>query len=202
MSDQTPPNPQEPAKPNEPVTQPVQYSHISARVPEQLNRGVFVTTPVIISGGQELVCDFLLRMVPPFLLAARVIIPYTALGPVVKAISENLENYRTRFGTPASPPPPPPNVPQPNMVEVYEQLKISDEVVVGSYANTLMISHTAGEFCMDFILDLFPRPVVTQRVYMSAVQVPGFLNSLKRTLDQLHARQHPPQQPPPSPPAV
>jgi len=47
-------------------------------------------------------------------------------------------------------------VQQPNIVEVYEQLKISDEVAVGAYANTLMISHSQSEFCLDFILDLFP----------------------------------------------
>jgi hypothetical protein len=103
-----------------------------------------------------------------------------------------------------APPPPPPNAPQPNIVEVYEQLKISDEVAVGAYANTLMISHTIGEFCLDFILDLFPKPVVTQRVYMSAVHIPGFLGTLKRTLEQLQQRQQqqqqqnpPPQNPPP-----
>jgi hypothetical protein len=211
---QPPPNPQppEPPKPADPVTQQVQYSHIAARVPERGNRGVFATHALVLTGNQELVCDFLLRMVPPYMLAARVVLPYTALVPVVKAVSENLDNYRSRFGAPMTPPPPPPNAPQPNIVEVYEQLKISDEVAVGAYANTLMISHTIGEFCLDFILDLFPKPVVTQRIYMSAVHIPGFLNTLKRTLDQLQQRQQqsppqPPQQnpppqdpPPPSPP--
>jgi len=165
---------------------------------------------VVFTGNQEFVCDFLLRMVPPHLLAARVILPYTALGPIVHTIHENLENYRNRFGTPAAPPPPPPNVQQPKIVEVYEQLKISDEVSVGAYANTLMISHTPMEFCLDFILDLFPRPVVTQRIYLAAGQIPPFLNTLKRTLEgvqqrmaQLHQQQvqqhlqHPPQPPQP-----
>ena len=203
-------------KPPEHVTQQVQYSQISARVPEKLNRGQFATTPVVFTGNQEFVCDFLLRMAPPHLLAARVILPYSALGPIVHTINENLENYRSRFGTPAAPPPPPPNVQQPNIVEVYEQLKISDEVAVGAYANTLMISHTPMEFCLDFILDLFPRPVVTQRIYLAAGQIPPFLNTLKRTLDGVQQRmiqlqqqhqqhvqqhlQHPPQPPPPPPP--
>lgn len=197
---QQPPFSSEPLKPVDPVTQHVQYSHIAARVPERGNRGVFATHALVLTGGQELVCDFLLRMVPPFMLAARVILPYTALVPVVKAVNENLDNYRARFGAPMAPPPPPPNAPQPNIVEIYEQLKISDEVAVGAYANTLMISHTIGEFCLDFILDLFPKPVVTQRVYMSAVHIPGFLNTLKRTLDQLQQRQQQQQQNPPPPP--
>jgi hypothetical protein len=209
MSEQQPQQPQPPQDPQKPaadhVTQQVHYSHLSARVPERINRGVFATHALVLTGNQELVCDFLLRMVPPYLLAARVILPYTALGPVVHAVNENLENFRSRFGAPTPPPPPPPNVQQPNIVEVYEQLKIPDDVSVGAYANTLMISHTATEFCLDFILDLFPRPVVTQRVYLSAGQLPPFLNTLKRTLEGLQqrmAQQHQQQSQSPQSPAA
>ena len=199
MSDPTPEDPNAmPPKPAEQITQAVQYSQISARVPDKINRGVFATNALVLTGNQELVCDFLLRMVPPYLLSARVVVPFTALAPMVKAISENVDNFRARFGVPASLPAPPPNVPQPNIVEIYEQLKIPEDVAVGAYANTLMISHTASEFCLDFILDLFPRPTVTQRIYLSAPQVPPFLNTLKRTLEQLQQRSHP--QPPPAPP--
>jgi hypothetical protein len=197
-----------PLPPNQPpadqITQQVNYSQISARVPEERNRGVFANNGVVLTGNQEFVCDFLLRMVPPQLLAARVVMPYTALAPMLKAMQENFENYRNRFGVPVGPPTPPPNAPQPKFSEVYEQLKITDEVAVGSYANTMMISHTATEFCMDFIFDLFPRPVVTQRVYMAAGQLPGLINSLKRTLEQVQQRsqpQPPTALPPQSPPA-
>jgi hypothetical protein len=209
MSEQPQPPPGDPnQKPGEQhVTQQVQYSQISARVPERMNRGTFATNPVVLTGNLELVCDFLLRMAPPHMLAARVVLPYTALAPMVQAVNENLENYRARFGTPAAPPAPPPNVVQPNIAEVYDQLKIPEDVAVGAYANTLMISHSATDFCLDFILDLFPRPVVTQRIYMSAGQLPPFLNTLKRTLEGLQQRMaHPPQvqqqkpAAPPSPP--
>ena len=204
MSETLPDDPQPtPPTPPEQITQAVQYSQISARVPDKLNRGVFATNALVLTGNQELVCDFLLRMVPPFLLAARVVVPFTALAPMVKAISENLDNFRARFGVPTPLPAPPPNVPQPNIVEIYEQLKIPEDVAVGAYANTLMISHTASEFCFDFILDLFPRPTVTQRIYLSAPQVPPFLNTLKRTLEQLQQRAHQQQsQHPPAPPAT
>lgn len=202
MSETLPDDPQPtPPKPPEQITQAVQYSQISARVPDKLNRGVFATNALVLTGNQELVCDFLLRMVPPYLLAARVVVPFTALAPMVKAISENLDNFRARFGVPTPLPTPPPNVPQPNIVEVYEQLKIPEDVAVGAYANTLMISHTASEFCFDFILDLFPRPTVTQRIYLSSPQVPPFLNTLKRTLEQLQQRAHQQSQHHPAPPA-
>jgi hypothetical protein len=194
--------PQNPGQtPPDQITQQVQHSRVSARVPEKIGRGTFATHALILTGNQELCLDFLLRMAPPYLLAARVILPYSTLGPLIQAIGENLENYRQRFGNaPPALPPPPPNAPQPNLADVYEQLKITDEVSVGAYANTLMISHSPSEFCLDFILDMFPRSVVTQRVYMAAPQIPPLLNTLKRTFEQLQQRlaqqQHPPQPPP------
>ena len=186
------------------ITQQVHYSHLSARLPEKINRGTFATNVLVLGGAQELVCDFLLRMVPPAQLAARVVLPYSALGPVVSAVAENLESFKARFGAPPVLPPPPPNAPPPNIAEVYEQMKTPDEIVVGAYANTLMITHTAAEFCLDFILDAFPRPVVTNRIYLSAPQIAPWLETLKRTLAQYQARLAgglpPTQTPPPRPP--
>src|SRR3954463_609851 len=82
----------------EQITQPVQYSPTSARVPDKVSRGTFATHALVLTGNQEYCCDFLLRMVPPFMLAARVVMPYSTLAPMVQAIGENLENYRARFG--------------------------------------------------------------------------------------------------------
>lgn len=208
MSDEASGKPPAGSAGSNPFSQNVPYSPVSARVPERVSRGTFATHFILLTGHQELAIDFLLHLAPPFLLGARVVLPYSTMEPMIRAIGENIENYRKRFGAaPPAPPPPPPNVPQPNLAEIYENLKISDEVAVGAYANTLMISHTATDFCLDFILDLFPRPVVTQRVYLSAPQVPNLLNTLKRTLEQIQQRIAQQQQqtsapPPPTPPAT
>ena len=197
------PNPPDPKDPNAtsggvtPVTtQNVNYSHVSARVPERLVRGIFATNALVLSGPQEVVFDFLLRLVPPPQVAARVIMPWTSLGGLVNAMQENLNSYRSRFpGAPALPPPPP-NLKPPSIQEIYDQMKIGDDAAVGAYANTLMVTHSATEFCFDFILDIFPRPTVTARIYLAAPQVPPFLEALKRTLQQLQAHQQSHGQPP------
>lgn len=90
-------------------------------------------------------------------------------------------------GSHLSPEPPqsPPTVP--SIDEIYDELKIPDSVSVGRYANAVMVRHSGTEFCFDFIANLYPRSVVTSRVYMAAPHVPPVLSSLMRSM-----------QPPPS----
>jgi hypothetical protein len=79
---------------------------------------------------------------------------------------------------PAKPP-----VPQPAPIsDIYESLKLPDEMLGGAYANVVSISYSASEFCFDFIAQFFPRSAVTSRVYMAVPRVPELLGSLKRSI--------------------
>ena len=63
--------------------------------------------------------------------------------------------------------------PQPNRIEdIYDQLKLPDEMLGGVFSNVAMIRHTGEEFCFDFIANFYPRSVVTSRVYMAAGRIP------------------------------
>jgi hypothetical protein len=68
------------------------------------------------------------------------------------------------------------------IADAYDQLKATDEVLGGVYANTVTISHTGSEFHFDFIMRCFPRSIVTARVYMAAPRAPALLDSLRRSL--------------------
>ena len=70
---------------------------------------------------------------------------------------------------------------EPPIADIYEHLKLPDEMLGGSYANVVSITHTASEFCFDFIAQVFPRSAVTARVYMAAARTPELLASLKRS---------------------
>ncbi len=205
-ADPKPPEPSKPADANAPrpasapsvFSQGLSYAQISARVPEKIVRGVFATASLVINGSHEIAIDFLLRLVPPPMLAARVIMPFGLLPSVVQALHENIENYRSRFAAPAPPPAPPPGFVPPKIHELYEEMKQPEDVMAGAYANKLMITHSPGEFCFDFIFDLFPRPVVTSRIYMSAQQAPVLLETLKRIWGQIQQQHQQQAVPPPS----
>ena len=72
--------------------------------------------------------------------------------------------------------------------EIYDELKIRDELLSGSYANAVMIGHGPHEFSLDFITNFYPHSSVSARVFLSAGQVPRLYDSLKGTWEQLRSR--------------
>ena len=96
-------------------------------------------------------------------------------------------------------------LPQNSAQELYDQLKLPDEVLSGDYANAVMIGHTQTEFCFDFITTFFPRSVVACRVYLAAPNAARFLDALNHSFEQYQRKlqaQRSAQQPfpPPQPP--
>jgi hypothetical protein len=53
--------------------------------------------------------------------------------------------------------------PQPQQIQV----KITDEVLKGIYANLAQVAHTKEEFVVDFLSMMPPQGIVAARVYMS-----------------------------------
>ncbi len=216
-----------------PYSQQIQHSQLSALVPERVAKGVFSTGAVVLNGAYEFILDFLLRMTQPQQVAARVVLPPAVVPRLIAALTENLENYRSKFGEPHLPKlksqstqeQPPveaqqfqtePNQPagkgsseqqrpsqQQSAQDLYDQLKLPDEVLSGTYANAVMIGHTGTEFSFDFITSFFPRSAVSCRVYLAAPNVPRFLDSPNHSYEQYMRktqRQVPPK-PPENPPS-
>jgi len=75
-----------------------------------------------------------------------------------------------------------------NPQEVYDELKLRDEILSGSYANAVMIGHGPFEFSFDFITNFYPQSAVSCRVYMASGHVPRLLDSLKASWEQIRGR--------------
>src|SRR5262245_24550884 len=128
MSSQPPDHPDRPQQPV-PFNQEVQHSQVTARIPEKVGRGVFSSEMLVLQGPHEFVLDFVQGMAQPHQIAARVSIPPTVMPALIAALRENLNNFQARFGPPAAlPVPPPPPIP-PRIDEIYEQLKLPDELM-------------------------------------------------------------------------
>lgn len=166
----------------------VRMQHVTARVPENVSRGAFSTGVIVMTGNSEFILDFIQNIGGPPQVASRVVMPHGALPQFADALRKNLEIFTQRFGPPSAlPPSTPPAKPQ-TAQEVYDELKLPDEMLSGSYANGVMIGHTASEFKLDFLTNLFPHSAVSCRVYLSAPQVPRLLESLNSTFQQFQQR--------------
>lgn len=169
-------------------TLPYQHNTASARIPESVARGAFATGLIVMFTSTEFVLDFVARMNRPQSVSARVVVSPLVLGQMIQALKQNLENYRQRFG-PLPPMPVPVKPPQPPSIqELYEDLKLSDDLLSGNYANAVMILHSPAEFCLDFITSFYPRSAVSSRVYVSAGHIQGIYDSLQASFNQYRAR--------------
>jgi hypothetical protein len=181
-------------------SQDIQVANLSARVPEKVARGVFATGVLVLQGESEFVLDFVLRMNQPHQVGARVVLPMNLVPRFVEALKTNLDQYRQTFGAAPPPLPMPPPPPKPPTIEdIYQDLKIADEVLAGAYANSVLVVHTAAEFCLEFIANFYPRAVIAARVFLSAPQVPVLLQTLTQSWQNFQAKVQ--QQRPPAPPA-
>ncbi|MDG2220205.1 MAG: DUF3467 domain-containing protein [Rubripirellula sp.] len=193
MSTDPSPSPAERPDPNE------GNPALRARVPDHVADGCFSTGAIVMTGPSEFIVDFLQTVGRPHRVARRVVIPHPVMPQFIEALNSNLELYKNRFGDP-----PTPNVPnqnqarQPTPQEIYDDLKMPDEVLSGVYANGVMIGHGANEFGLDFLTSFFPQSAVSARVFVAAGQVPRLIESLRGAVRQLEARRQGQQQPPPS----
>jgi len=82
-----------------PFSQDIQHSMVSARVPEDVGKGVFATATMIIQTQDVFVLDFLSATVHPQQLVARVVLTVNTFGDVIQALRTNLGLYEKAFGT-------------------------------------------------------------------------------------------------------
>ena len=198
--------PQQPNQPNNPNQPPgtytLQFKHnpVAARVPESVGPGVFATGSLVQNLNNEYVIDFIQGLARPASIVARVIMTPHAMGQFITALQENLKMFSDKFGPPQAMPKPI-NPRQPNVEEIYSELKLPDELLSGVYANGVMIGHSPAEFVLDFLTNYYPKSAVSCRVYLSAQQVPRLVDTLMPSLRQIQAKlAQQQQQPPPQPP--
>jgi hypothetical protein len=137
-------------------------------------------------------------MQQPQQVVARVVMPPIVVNQMIMALKDNLARYEERFG-PVHMPVIPNQNPQQRQTaqELYDTLKLGDDVQSGSYANAVMIGHSPTEFSFDFITTFFPRSAVSQRVFMATANARRLLDSLNHSFQQFQDRMRNPPPPPP-----
>lgn len=175
-------------------SQQISHSPVSARVPERVSRGVLSTGVIVLDSPNEFVLDFLQSLSRPPQIVARVVLPPQVMYSFVASLKENLNTFTQRFGAP-SPLPKPPQQNRPTIQELYDHFKLPEELLNGTYANSVLIGHSPSEFLFDFITGFYPTAAVSSRVYLSAQQAPRVVETLSAALVTFQKRFQVAQQP-------
>ncbi len=178
--------------PNDLGTYAQQFQHqpVSARVPERLTRGAITTGVLVLDSPHEFVLDFLQSLTRPYQIVARVVVVPHVMEQIVNGATDNLAKFTEAFGAPATLPKPPQR--RPTIAEIYENFKLSDDIMSGAYANSVMIGHSPAEFFFDFITGFYPTAAVSSRIMTAAPHMPRIVDTLKMALQQYRNRYTPP----------
>ncbi len=171
---------------DQPKTENIQHQPVAARVPEKVAKGIFCTGQVILDSPKEFVIDFLQGLTRPYQVVSRVVLTPQTVAELSDALGKNIEAYTRQFGAPPAVPGPPPKN-RPTLQEIYENFRLPEDMLSGSYANSVMIGHSPTEFFMDFISGFYPTSAVAARIFMPVQQIPRFQNALLSSLE--HHRQ-------------
>jgi len=171
------PDPEEPANTGEVHSEKLAHTPVAARVPERVARGVLCSGQVVLDSPKEFVVDFLQGLTKPAQVVARVVLAPSTFNELSAALRQNLDLFARNFGPPA-PLPTPNNARRPTIQEIYENFRLPDDMFSGTYANSVVITHSPTDFAFDFITGFYPTASVSARVFMPAQQVPRFLQTL------------------------
>ncbi len=68
------------------------------------------------------------------------------------------------------------------------QLKITDDVLMGRYANLMRVTHRSGEFVLEFANIMYPTGSVVARVFMNPGHVRRVINALETNVKKYEAK--------------
>jgi len=198
-----------PALPARSFSQDVRHSPVSARVPERERRGAFCNAVLVQQALDEFVIDFLATMAPPCQLVARVVVTPPFFARVLQSLRGAITCYRQQHmpaGQHAPPAPglcqttivgpqaaavaapapdpetskqAPPQATSIDVVALYRELTLPDEILAGVFANNLIINYSSTEFRLDFIASFVPRAIVTSRLFFAASRAESFLEAME-----------------------
>ncbi len=196
-------NPNQPNKEGGTFSMEYRHNPVSARVPENIARGVMSTGVLVLDGPTEFVMDFMQGLTRPFQVAAHIVVTPPVMQQLCAALRDNLSKYEQRFGPPPTLPKPPTDR-RPTLQEIYDEFKLPEGEMSGTYANAVMVGHSPSEFFFDFITNFYPTSAVSRRVFLSAAQIPRTLEALNmaftRYQQRVIAQQQQQQQRPGEPP--
>jgi len=66
-------------------------------------------------------------------------------------------------------------------------IKITDDILAGKYANAMQVAHTKEEFVLDFLSILPPQGIINARIFISPGHLKRIISALQENLQKYEA---------------
>jgi len=157
------------------------------RIDPLIKPGVYATGLAVIHSQEEFMLDFINGVAAPALVAARIVVTSQQLKRILRVLRENIRLYEEAFGVlPAIAA----NAPSrnTNAGDLYAQLHVPDELLGGSYSNTMTSRYTRDIFILDFMTKFPPIAKVVSRVLISTQQIRSISGAIEDNIAQYEKR--------------
>ena len=185
---------------------------LSARIPSYIGHGVMSTGAIVVTAQEAFILDFYNNTGIHPTIVSRVVIPHQAMPQLVDTLKRNRKTYEDRFGEIQTPQLKEQEGSstanqetdetseeqnqqgdkndhkqdqKPSAQDIYDELKLSDDMLCGQYSNAFLISHAETSFKIDFLTTHLPRQAVSARVFFPNQQLPRLIDSLENAWKNL-----------------
>jgi len=166
----------------------------TALIPEKVGVGLFATEVVVFHSENEVAIDFIQGIAKPYRVVRRVIITEKVaktLNDTLKtelqtnksknsSYVENLKNKNTQEIENISSQESTDFQKKEKVDDIYSGLKMENNELNGFYANKILVNYGKDSFCLDFISNIYPKSIVTSRIFMTKNSVLELLNALNK----------------------
>ena len=157
------------------------------RIDAITSQGAYASGLIIIHSRDEFMLDFVTNFSSPPRIVGRVITSPPHIKKMLRALLENTKRYEEAHGPIPDQPKNTPPKPE-KASDLYAKLQIADELLGGTFSNSMIIKHTRDVFIMDFLTNFPPAPKVTARLIVSPAQIRSIISTLDGNLSQYEKR--------------
>ena len=157
------------------------------RIDTITSQGAYASGLIVIHSRDEFMLDFISNFASPPRIVGRVISSPPHIKHVLRALLDNTKRYEEAYGPIASQPKDTPPKAE-KASDLYAKLQIADELLGGTFSNSMIIKHTRDVFIMDFLTNFPPTTKVTARLIVSPAQIRSIISALESNLSQYEQR--------------
>lgn len=176
----------------------IHHNPPTALIPDKVGMGLFSTEVVVFHGENEVSIDFIQGIAKPYRMVRRVIMSNYVAKTFFEVLKnelsvkksknssyvENLKNKNDDFLEKNQDENEENYEKNEKVDDIYNNLKLENDELNGFYANKVLINYGKDSFCLDFISNIYPKSIVTSRIFVTNSTIFELLTAFNKIFNQ------------------